>query len=209
MDERCCILIHGLGQDSGAWEEVCQALGSGGWKTPDLFALAKGPGLDYPKLYRAFAACCDGCGGTLNLCGLSLGGLLALDYAKARPEKVASLVLIEVPHRIPKFLFALQGLMFRLMPASSFASLGTDKASFIGLVDSMRTLDILQGAGRVHCRTLLLCGVKDKPNRKSLAPLHQALPNSAVRLIPGAAHEINREAPQALAKVLRAFWAEM
>ena len=43
-----------------------------------------------------YAAFCDYCGGfsqSLNLCGLSLGAVLALNYAIDFPQRVNSLIL--------------------------------------------------------------------------------------------------------------------
>ena len=60
-------------------------------------------------------------GGPVHLCGLSLGGILALDYALDHPENVKTLVLIGTPHKVPKFAFALQNVVFRFLPKSAFA----------------------------------------------------------------------------------------
>ena len=46
----------------------------------------------------------------LNLVGLSLGGLLALNYAVQHPAQINSLVLIGTPYEIPKRLLKLQKL---------------------------------------------------------------------------------------------------
>ena len=57
------------------------------------------------ELYGAFAEYCDHVGRAVHLCGLSLGGILALNYALDFPEKVKTLVLIGTPHKIPKAAF--------------------------------------------------------------------------------------------------------
>ena len=54
-----------------------------------------------------YAAFCDYCGGfsqSLNLCGLSLGAVLALNYAIDFPQRVNSLILIAPQYDMPKFL---------------------------------------------------------------------------------------------------------
>ncbi len=78
------ILIHGLGQSSKDWDIVRNKLEEKGISTaaPDLFSLAKGRELSYAALYQTFSEVCGSCEERLNLCGLSLGGLLALNYAK-------------------------------------------------------------------------------------------------------------------------------
>ena len=54
-----------------------------------------------------YAAFCDYCGDfsqSLNLCGLSLGAVLALNYAIDFPQRVNSLILIAPQYDMPKFL---------------------------------------------------------------------------------------------------------
>ena len=98
------LLIHGLGQGSNAWNTVKNELNMKGISSsaPDLFELAKGKELDYNTVYQVFSRLCDSYEDRLNLCGLSLGGLLALNYAIQYPEKINSLVLIGTPYEIPK-----------------------------------------------------------------------------------------------------------
>ena len=59
---------------------------------------------------------------------------------------------------------------------------------------------------RVRCRTLVLCGEKDRANRKAARQLQEGLSNAAMQIIDGAGHEANREAPEALSAALAAFY---
>ncbi|MDY5642458.1 MAG: alpha/beta fold hydrolase [Candidatus Faecousia sp.] len=84
----------------------------------DHFLSAGGHGSRLPRIERFFtegscyyssmyAAFCDYCGGfsqSLNLCGLSLGAVLALNYAIDFPQRVNSLILIAPQYDMPKFL---------------------------------------------------------------------------------------------------------
>ena len=196
-----CILIHGLGQDASSWDNVKTLLGRD-VETPDLFQLLKDKTCDYTNLLEAFSTYLNQFEDPLELCGLSLGGLLALDYAKSHPDKVRSLILIGIPHRVPQFLFRLQGILFHLMPVKSFTEIGTDKNSFITLMKSMQNLDILAHTQAIQCETLLLCGEKDKSNRKSLLPLSKVIPNSTTLLVPDAGHTVNTDNPQKLADII-------
>ena len=38
----------------------------------------------------------------INLVGLSLGGVLAIDYITEFPEKINSIILVGTPYKIPK-----------------------------------------------------------------------------------------------------------
>lgn len=111
------LLIHGLGQDKNAWNIVKNELNMKGISSsaPDLFAIAKGKELDYNTVYQAFSRLCDSHQDRLNLCGLSLGGLLALNYAIEHPKKINSLVLIGTPYEIPKGFLKLQNFVFKFM----------------------------------------------------------------------------------------------
>ena len=100
------ILIHGLGQDEKSWNKVIKELKNIKVVSPNLFSLVQEK-MNYKNLYRAFSVYCNKNKDKLNLCGLSLGGILALEYAKQYPEKVNSLIIIGVPYNIPKKLFKL------------------------------------------------------------------------------------------------------
>ena len=98
------ILIHGLGQNSKDWNTIKNELEMRGIFpiVPDLFNLTKGRELDYPTVYQAFSELCESYKDKLNLCGISLGGLLALNYAIQYPKKINSLVLTERTAEISK-----------------------------------------------------------------------------------------------------------
>ena len=123
------ILIHGLGQNNRDWDTIKTVLEARGISSiaPDLFDLARGRKLDYPTVYQAFSELCESYKDKLNLCGLSLGGLLALNYAIQYPKKINSLVLIGTPFEIPKGLLKFQNFVFKLIPKSAFQSMGVSK----------------------------------------------------------------------------------
>ncbi|MFR5555446.1 MAG: alpha/beta fold hydrolase [Coprococcus sp.] len=64
----------------------------------------------------------------MHLCGLSLGGILALQYALEHPQKVASVVLIGTQYTMPKRLREILKNhidMFRIsLPRSVFQNMG-------------------------------------------------------------------------------------
>ena len=45
-------------------------------------------------MYNTFSDFCNNQKEKLNLCGLSLGGVLALEFVKEYPERVNSIILI-------------------------------------------------------------------------------------------------------------------
>lgn len=199
------LFLHGLGQGPDSWRAVAERLTGVDAVIPDLGAMLAGRA-DYLALRGALFAVCDAEKAPLHLCGLSLGGVLALAYAAHRPERVAPLVLIGTPYTMPKRLLKLQDLLFAITPRTAFESLGLTKRQMRGLSLSMATLEIPALLPRVRCRTLVLCGEKDRANRKAARQLQEGLSNAAMQTIDGAGHEANREAPEALSAALAAFY---
>lgn len=202
------ILIHGLGQDPSSWEEVKSYLKDDKFNTiyPNLFDLVQNYTYSYSNVYRNFERQINKYDEKVNLCGLSLGGLLALDYAKKHPEKINSLILIGVPYKIPRLLFNIQTFIFKLMPRSKFIKLGLTKEQFINLIKSIKNLKISEGLDKINSKTLLICGEKDKINIKSSKLFKADIKNSKFKIIENAGHEVNIDNPKDLAKLIADFW---
>lgn len=197
------IYLHGLGQTPDSWNRVLGYLNAPTDSIcPNLAKLVHGREANYPDLYAAFSALCDAINDDLTLCGLSLGGVLALNYAIDHPEKVKSLVLIATPYKMPKELLRLQNILFRFMPKSAFSQTGFQKVDFIRLCRSMAELDFSRSLRKVTCPILVLCGENDRANQKACKMLSHLLPDAEFRLISSAGHEVNVDAPEALAKIL-------
>lgn len=200
------VFLHGLGQKPEDWNPVVNRLAKGSQALcPNLYALER-DGDDYPALYGAFEQYCDGLEGPLNLCGLSLGGVLALQYAAEHPERVSSLALIGARASMPSGLLAIQNLMFRLMPAENFRKIGMEKQAVIKLCASMAELDLRPVLEQITCPALVLCGEKDRANRRAAEELGRMLPNGETRLIAEGGHEANKDAPEALSVLLTDFY---
>ena len=204
------ILIHGLGQNSQDWNTVKTELEIKGIFsiTPDLFKLTKGRELGYVTVYQAFERLCRSLQDPLNLCGLSLGGLLALNYAIQYPKKINSLVLIGTPFEIPKGLLKFQNIVFRFMPKAVFQNMGVSKKDFIRLSKSMVDLNFMDSATALDCPALILCGAKDKTNMESAKRFHEAMKNSKLVIVEASGHEVNKDNPNELVRVLQDFWAD-
>ena len=203
------MFIHGLGQTPESWDQVIshkslteKAL------CPNLPALITEQECNYKNLYAAFCRYCETESDRINLCGLSLGGILALNYAIDHPEKIKSLVLIGTQYVMPKKLLAIQNAIFRLMPNKSFESMGFSKKNFIQLSKTMADLDFSLKLGSIICPTLAVCGEKDAANKKASEELAEQIPGASLRLIPGSGQEVNQQAPKRLAEVLDDFWRD-
>ena len=202
------ILIHGSGHKAASWNETVSRLDCRkDVLCPELSSLLMGKEASYPNLCAAFGAYCAQAGGPVHLCGLSLGGILALDYTLEHPETVKTLVLIGTPHKVPKAAFALQNVVFRLLPQSTFASMAFDKKNTFALGNSMRDLDFSGSVQKIRCPTLILCGEKDRANLKSAHFLSQHIPDAELRVLENTSHVVNEENPKTLAEQLNAFYA--
>lgn len=204
------ILIHGLGQNETSWNLVETELKNNNINVekPNLYSIIKNEKIDYTTMFQKFADYCNSFDDKLNLCGLSLGGILALDYTKKFPDKVNSIILIGTPYKIPKILFKIQGIIFHLMPKATFEKIGCSKEDFISLVNSMSNLDIASNLDRVRCRTLILCGAKDNQNMESAKLLNKNIKGSSFRTIDNSSHEVNIDNPKELSNIIYDFWSQ-
>ena len=198
------IYLHGLGQTPDSWNKVLKELHSPETALcPNLAKLMPDGNADYSSLYTAFSNLCNTINDELVLCGLSLGGVLALNYTIDHPEKVKSLILIATPYKMPKQLLRLQNILFRFMPKSVFAQTGFQKDDFIRLCHSMAELDFSRSLHKVTCPVLVLCGKHDRANQKASRMLAGLLKNAAFQQIPNAGHEVNTDAPERLVEILK------
>ena len=149
---------------------------------------------------------CDSENEGITLCGLSLGGVLALNYAIDHPQKVKALVLIAAQYKMPVRLLKLQNALFRFMPQSMFQQTGFEKYDFIRLCNTMMELDFSDSLNQVSCPVLVICGEKDKANKKASIELAHSLKYSQFKEIPETGHEVNLESPEKLASLLREFY---
>lgn len=75
------IFLHGLGQNSSSWEKTIDVMNDNlDIDCPNLFTLLQGREVNYSNLYQVFSEYCKTYSQPLNICGLSLGGILALQY---------------------------------------------------------------------------------------------------------------------------------
>ncbi len=201
------ILLHGLGQTPSSWEHTVQVMGNhADILCPDLSDWLRGKEPCYANLYQALEAYCEPFNEPLNLCGLSLGGTLALQYGIRHSDKLNSLALIGTQVSMPKKLLKFQNLIFRIMPNSAFHKMGFQKADVIELSKSMMDLDFSQELPKISCRVVVMCGEKDKANEPASLQLKTQIPNAQYKVIPHAGHEVNTDNPVELGKELRAFF---
>lgn len=197
------ILIHGSGQKAASWTQTVSYMkNNDDILCPELSSLLNGKEASYENLYSSFTEYCSKIDGQIHLCGISLGGILALNYALDFPDKVKTLVLIGTPHKIPKIMFAVQNVIFKFLPSSFFEKTAFDKKDTFALGNSMKNLDFTGKVQSIKCPTMIICGKKDSANIKSAYYFSQNINNTKLEIIGDTGHIVNEESPKTLAKIL-------
>ena len=150
--------------------------------------------MTYENLYQAFESECNRMETPLCLCGISLGAVVALQYALNHPEKVKSLMLI-APHMV-----------FRILPQKMFYEMGFSKRDMITLTASMKRIDFTPLLHEITCPSFILCGRKDRANQNAARILADLIPNAKLSFVDNAGHEVNIDAPAALAGFIKEAW---
>lgn len=197
------ILLHGMGQNASSWDKTISILPDNTETVcPELSDFFTEGNCYYSKMYSSFCEYCNNFSEPLNLCGLSLGAVLALNYAIDFPQRVKSLILIAPQYDMPKFLLKVQNVLFKFMPESQFKDIGLTKKDFITLTNSMADMDFTSGLENVSCPALVLCGEKDNVNKKAAIKIVEKLSRAKFSTIENSGHEVNIDNPNGLAKAM-------
>lgn len=201
------LYLHGLGQKPDSWNRaIKETKVSGSSISLSLAEMLEGKDITYKELYSAFSEVCDKEDEEIVLCGLSLGAVLALNYAIDHPDKIKALVLIAAQYKMPEKLLKFQNVLFRLMPNSMFKQTGFTKADVISLCDTMAELDFTESLHNVSCPVLIVCGENDNANKKASKELACYLSKSSFYELLKTGHEVNIEAPEEMPMVLQKFY---
>jgi pimeloyl-ACP methyl ester carboxylesterase len=199
------VLLHGLGTGPEAWQPQLDALG------PERTVLAPALRLDggFSIEREAERLLRDLPPEPLDLCGLSLGALVALRMALDLPERVRRLVLSAGFASLPLRFRLLQGAVgsvASLAPARTLGALaGLDRPAIRAVFRAGRRFDVSAELGRLTMPALVLVGERDRPNAALSTALAAALPNGRLEIVPGAGHVANVDAPGAFTAALRSF----
>jgi pimeloyl-ACP methyl ester carboxylesterase len=200
------VLLHGLGTGPSGWLPQREAF-------PDAIALR----LDEAEMTM------DGLEAPFDLCGLSLGALVALRYAGERPERVRRLVVCAGFVRLPFHLRMLQLAMAGLMRAVPRRVVLNGLASAVpephreaarAELDGIDAPGLMRSGASFRLERLLpmpalvLCGERDRINLRLSRRLAAALRDARFELVPDAAHVANLDNPEAFNRLLRDFLAD-
>ena len=203
------ILIHGSGHKAASWDKVISYMNNDkDILCPNLSTILNGKEASYDNLYSSFVEYCNKIDGKIDLCGLSLGGILALNYAIDYPNKVEKLVLIGTPHKVPKVMFSIQNIIFKFLPKSMFDTMAFNKKDTFILGKTMKNIDFSNRVQNIKCQTLIICGENDRANIKSAHYLAENIKNAKLEIMKNTGHIVNEESPKELAETLTEFWKD-
>lgn len=203
------ILIHGSGHKAASWDKVISYMNNDkDILCPNLSTILNGKEASYDNLYSSFVEYCNKIDGKIDLCGLSLGGILALNYAIDYPNKIDKLILIGTPHKVPKVMFSIQNVIFKFLPKKLFETMAFNKKDTFVLGNTMKKLDFSNRVQNVKCPTLVIFGEKDSANIRSADYLAENIENAKLEIMKNTGHIINEESPKELAETLTEFWKD-
>lgn len=200
------IVLHGLGQSPSSWNKVIKYLKEPNeYQLLDLFQLFESPDTSFDVVYSNLAQLLDQEDPPFNLCGHTLGGVLALRYTAAHPEKINKLITLASPHKAHHKLLKLQNFVYRLLPKSSFHGSGIEKEKMLQLSSSMEDYDLTEAVKNISCPVLIINGIRDTLNLSMADELDHLLDNSIYIIIKQAGHDLLDEQPKEVATFINRF----
>jgi 3-oxoadipate enol-lactonase len=234
------LLLHGVGSDRTAWTPQLERFGQERLTIavdhPGYGDSAIQPGATREDFARTALALLDALEiEQAHVCGLSLGGIIALSMYGQAPGRIASLVLADTFARHPEG----EAILKRSLAGASqlgMAGLADSRADALlakpadpalrtQVVETMSRIDPdayataaeavwladqRRVAAQVRCPTLIMCGAMDRITPPDLSEeLKELIPGAGLIEIAGAGHLSNLEQPAIFNRVLEAFLSEM
>ena len=233
------VFINALGTDLRIWDAVVTHLTN---RHPILRFDKRGHGLSdcppAPYSIRDFSSDLFGLLEQLGisqtiLVGISVGGMIALDFAASWPERVHSMVLCDTApvigtadlwnERINKLRADGMGSMAEAILARWFAPTFKEKSpaayqgyynmltrmpveGYTGTCEALRDADLTQATRTIEAHTLILCGTEDVSTPPDLVRgFVELMPDAEFQAIPGAGHSTCIEQPDLVAEQIKRF----
>lgn len=231
------VFLHGVGSDKSAWDPQLAHFGASrrtiafdypGFGESD--PLVERSGFPHDQFAEAIVAALDALGlDRVHLCGLSLGGVVAIAIAHRAPERMASLIIADsfashpdgaaiversiaasndmpalAEGRIPHLLAAEpdEKLAAQLVEVMS----KIDPAAFRFASRAVWLADQRDRASVIPAPTLIICGTCDRVTPSALSEeLAALIAGSRVALVAAAGHLSNLEQPAAFSDLLAKF----
>jgi 3-oxoadipate enol-lactonase len=234
------LFLHGVGSDKNVWAPQLSHFGStrravafdypgygesdfADGATRDDFAASILAAMDALDIRKA------------HICGLSLGGVVAIAMHHLAPERCASLIIADsfAVHPDGQAIYdhsvaASQSMTMRALAEARTGALvgqaateelraevietmaGIDPAAYRIGAQAVWLADQRDRVARIDCLTLILVGDEDGITPPALSEeLHRMIPGSRLEQITGAGHLSNAEQPQAFNSAIESFVSQL
>jgi 3-oxoadipate enol-lactonase len=234
------VFLHGVGSDKSVWRPQLAHFGQTrravAFDYPGYGDSDSAPGASRDDYAQAILAATDALGiGRAHVCGLSLGGVIAIAIHAVAPERCASLILAETfaVHPDGEAIYArsveasrtlgLRGLaearVDMLLGSATTPELraevvetmaGIDPDAYRTGADAVWLADQCDRARNIGVPTLVLCGTEDRITPPALSEdLAALVPGARLELIAASGHLANAEQPAAFNDAVDRFLAEV
>jgi 3-oxoadipate enol-lactonase len=238
-DSAPIIFLHGVGSDKSVWRPQLDHFGRErraiAFDYPGYGESDFAPGAGRDEFAEAILAAMDELGvGQAHVCGLSLGGVVAIAMYHAAPGRCTSLIIADSFAVHPngqvihdRSVAASKAMTMRaLAEARTGMLLGTEASDALRreVIETMAVIDpdayrlgaaavwLADQCGRaaaIDVPTLILCGIEDGITPPALSSeLHEIIHNSRLEWLEGSGHLANLEQPERFNSAIDRFLSE-
>ena len=196
-DAQKVVFLHGLGETRDVWNPVIKQLPQ--TECISLDVLTKKPPLDSWSLEDVCTQIANSLTEPVHLVGVSLGAVIALNIALTHPGKVSSLFVSAPQAKPPKLLMNLQKTLMRVLPTKWVCPPQLSKPELVGVLDSLKDLDLTSQLPALSMPVTVVCGSKDKANLPAARKIAGLIPTAHLEVIQGAGHQWHAAHPELFA----------
>ena len=196
-DAQKVVFLHGLGETRDVWNPIIKQLPK--TECISLDVLRMKPQLAYWSLEDVCTQIADSPTKPVHLVGLSLGAVIALNFAITHSDKVSSLFVSAPQDKLPKMLMSLQKTLMRVLPTNWVCPPQLSKPELLSILDSLKDLDLTSQLPALSMPVTVVCGSKDKANLPAARKISSLIPTAHLEVIQGVGHQWHAAHPQLFA----------
>lgn len=204
------ILLHGAGAASRMWKKQLSGLSERYHViAPDLPGFGRSPGPFSLQACADAVAALIGESQPVNLCGMSLGALVAAQVAAEHPASVRRLILQGASIRpAERGRGAIR--FYRSRPGWWYMKTASDlhdRPTLLAVVNAAEEADITDLLPRIAAPTLILCGARDNESLPDAQLLVDAISRAYLVVVPHTGHLMPVTAAKAFNTIVDGFLA--